>query len=304
MWGHLLGNVFSLSPCADPGKTWTIALRKSSHARVDTPHIPPWSLSPDQWFSFRMLHISNMSDQITSNHHAASGRCGMHPLVCPLIQLVCRPVSEWWRIEPDQQKVQLRRFYPPLLYASLWRGHFTDLPGFADVQFDCNNESMSLVPSRSPTRKVCIQPTHCESPESNEHLIVWGQENHVVCLKSEQDLFQSASLPRTRSERIAEADLEHAARLRWVKHQNTIQQTNEACASKTSAQHFEKWRPCASVHKMTTTRPHQNVPETGVIYMISHRKKRRRKEEKKNKEKRKKKKVKRKKQKKCTKAKK
>ena len=31
-------------------------------------------------------------------------------------------------------------------------------------------------------------------------------------------------------------------------------------------------QPCASVRKMTTTRPHQNVPETGIIHMLSHRK--------------------------------
>ena len=42
-----------------------------------------------------------------------------------------------------------------------------------------------------------------------------GQENHVVCLKSEQDLFQSASLPRTRRKRIVGADLQCVARLRW-----------------------------------------------------------------------------------------
>ena len=42
-----------------------------------------------------------------------------------------------------------------------------------------------------------------------------GQENHVVCLKSEQDLFQSASLPRTRRKRIVGADLQYVARLRW-----------------------------------------------------------------------------------------
>ena len=44
-----------------------------------------------QCFSFTMLHVSNMRVQITANHHAASGRCGMHHLVCPLIQLLCRP---------------------------------------------------------------------------------------------------------------------------------------------------------------------------------------------------------------------
>ena len=61
------------------------------------------------------------------------------------------------------------------------------------------------------------------------------QKNHVVCLKSEQDLFNSASLPRTRRKRIVGADLWHVARLRWpaarVKHQNTIPQTNDAFAS-------------------------------------------------------------------------
>ena len=29
-------------------------------------------------------------------------------------------------------------------------------------------------------------------------------------------------------------------------------------------------QPCASVHKMTTTRHHQNVPQTGIIHMIPH----------------------------------
>ena len=153
----------SPSPCADPGKTGTIALHCSSRARIDIPHIPPWSLSLQiQCFSFRMLHVSNMRVYITSNHHAASRRCGMHHLVCPLIQLVCRPVSQWWRIEPNQQEVQLRRFYPcgtfPSLYASLWGGRFTDLPGFANVQFDCNNETrMSICPSSHRGRLVPVR---------------------------------------------------------------------------------------------------------------------------------------------------
>ena len=29
-------------------------------------------------------------------------------------------------------------------------------------------------------------------------------------------------------------------------------------------------QPCASVNKMTTTRPHQSVPQTSIIHMISH----------------------------------
>ena len=55
----------------------------------------------------------------------------------------------------NQREVHFRRFYPygssPSLYASLWRGHFTDLPGYADVQFDCDNETcMSICPSSHP----------------------------------------------------------------------------------------------------------------------------------------------------------
>ena len=50
-------------------------------------------LSPDS-----ILLVQDVA--FTSNHHAASRRCGMHHLVCPIIRLVCRPVSKWWRIEP------------------------------------------------------------------------------------------------------------------------------------------------------------------------------------------------------------
>ena len=44
---------------------------------------------------------------------------------------------------------------------------------------------------------------------SHSHVgrLVLVKKNHVVCLKSEQDLFQSASLPRTRRKRIVGADL-------------------------------------------------------------------------------------------------
>ena len=54
-------------PCADPGKTWTIALRCSSHARVDTPHIPPWSLSlsPD---SILLVQDVACTQHARSNH--------------------------------------------------------------------------------------------------------------------------------------------------------------------------------------------------------------------------------------------
>ena len=109
------GSVCSPSPCADPGKTWTSALRCSSHAHGDTLHMPPSSLS----------------------------RFNAGP--------ACTIMSA--QSEPNQQEVQLRRFYPygssPSLYASLWRGHFTDLPGFADVQFDCNNETCIAPPEKS-----------------------------------------------------------------------------------------------------------------------------------------------------------
>ena len=165
-----------------------------------------------------------MRVQITSDHHAASRRCGVHHLDRTIIQLVCRPVSKWWRIEPNQQEVQLRRFYPygssPSLYASLWRGHFTDLPGFADVQFDCDNETcMSICPSSHPVAPL-KKSVSCQHTVSYRRVMsTWsfgiGQENHVVCLKSEQDLFQAASFPRTRRKRIVGADLLHVARLRW-----------------------------------------------------------------------------------------
>ena len=91
-----------------------------------------------QYFSFRMLHVSNRDAR--SNHLQPSAR-GPTSTFLPL-----------WHL--------------PALYASLWRGHFTDLPGFANVQFDCNNETcMSICPSShpiAPLKKVYIQPAHCE----------------------------------------------------------------------------------------------------------------------------------------------
>ena len=174
------------------------------------------SLSPDSMLLVQDVACIQRARSITSNHHAASGRCGVHHLVCPLIQLVCRPVSKWWRIEPNQQEVQLRRFYThgssPALYASLWRGHFTDLPGFANVQFNCNNETcMSICPSSHPVAPLEKSVSSQHTMSHRRTMSTWsfgtGQENHVVCLKSEQNLFQSASLPRTRRNRIVGADL-------------------------------------------------------------------------------------------------
>ena len=96
----------------------------------------------------------------------------------------------------------------------LWRGNFSDLQGFAKLRPACR-----FCPSshpKAPPKKVCIQPAHCDSPENNERVVVWYQSrNHMVCLKSEQDLFQSASLPRTHSKRLAGTGLKHAARRRW-----------------------------------------------------------------------------------------
>ena len=165
----------------------------------------------------------------------------------------CQP-SRTTCLSPSRQVVEDRAqsarcqtstFYPygssTPLYASLWRGHFTDLPGFADVLFDCNDETcMSICPSSHPTAPLKKSVSSQHTVSHWRAMSTWsfgtGQENHVVCLKSEQDLFQSASLPRTRSKWIVGADLEHGARLRWararVKNQNTTPQTFQASASK------------------------------------------------------------------------
>ena len=68
---------------------------------------------------------------------------------------------------------------------------------------------LSLVPSPAAPLKKSVS---CQHTVSHWRVMsTWsfgtGQENHVVCLKSEQDLFQSASLPRTRRKRIVGADL-------------------------------------------------------------------------------------------------
>ena len=171
-------------PCADLDKTWTSALRCSSLAPGDTRHIPPWSLSKiNQCVSFRMSHVSDMRVQVTSYHHAASGRCSVYHFVSPVVQFICRPAAMWWRIELNQQEVK-RRYKTngssPPLYDSLWRGHITDLPGFADVQFDCNNETcMSICSSSHP-----IVPL--KKSVSSQHTV--SHRRHVGCLKSEQDL--------------------------------------------------------------------------------------------------------------------
>ena len=127
-----LASMLDLTP-AKLGQSLSVVVRMLALIVPTSRHGLSLSLQV-QCFSLRMSHVSNMRVQITSNHHAASRRCGMHHRFCPIIQLVCRPVSEWWRIDPNQQEVQLRRFYPcgtsPALYASLWRGHFTEFARF------------------------------------------------------------------------------------------------------------------------------------------------------------------------------
>ncbi len=84
-------------------------------------------------------------------------------------------------VEPHQQKIELRRFDPDRssspLHTCTRRGHFADLPDFAKVNLDGNNEPrVSIrppVPSHSPTRTVCIQQAHCVSQESSECVAVW-----------------------------------------------------------------------------------------------------------------------------------
>ena len=175
------------------GQSLSVVVRMHALLLTTSRHGPSLQI---QCFSFRMSHVSNMRVHITSNHHAASRRCGMHHLVCPIIQLVCRPVSEWWRIEPNPQEVPTSTFLPsctsPALYANLWRGHFADLPGFAHVQFDCNNETcMSICPSSHPVLEKSVSSQHCESPENNEYVVVWYRSGKSRGLSEER----TGSLP-------------------------------------------------------------------------------------------------------------
>ena len=103
-----------------------------------------------------------------------------------------------------------------LLHANLWRGHFTDLPGFADVQSDCNNENcMSICPSSHPIAPLKKSVHRQHTVSHGRAISTWSfgtdQENHVVCLR-----------------RCCEAPLARAR----VKNQNTIPQTFQAFASK------------------------------------------------------------------------
>ena len=88
---------------------------------------------------------------------------------------------------------QTSKFLPsPLLYASLWRGHFTDLPGFADVQFDCNNETcMSICPSSHSVAPLEKSVSSQHTVSHRRTMSTWsfgtGQKNHVVCLKSDTE---------------------------------------------------------------------------------------------------------------------
>ena len=177
------------SPCADLDKTWTSALRCSSHAQGDTARIPPWSLSKfnASHSGCRMYPKCAFRSPPTTTQHR-----GVVPFCKPIVQLVCRPTAKCWRIEPDQQEAKLRRFYPygssPPLCASMWRGHCTDLPGFADVQFDRNNETgMSICPSSHPVAPLKKSVSSQHTVSHQRAMSTWsfgtGQENHVVCLK-------------------------------------------------------------------------------------------------------------------------
>ena len=149
-----------------------------------------------QFFSFRMSHVSNMRVQITSNHHAASRRCGMHHLVRPIIQLVCRPVSKVGdraQLPRGPTSTFLPLWHLPCPVRQLVERHFTDLPGFANVQFDCNNETwMSICPSSHPAapleKSVSSQHTVSHRRTMSTRSFGTGQENHVVCLRISSNL--------------------------------------------------------------------------------------------------------------------
>ena len=215
--------------------------------------IPIWSLSPDS-----MLLVPD----VACIQHAHSGHL-QPPRSIGTVRRVpfCQP-NRTTCLSPSRQEVEDRAQStggPTSTFLPLWLLLFPvrqlverPLPDFADVQFDCNNETcMSICPSSHPVapleKSVSSQHTVSHQRAMSTWSLGTGQENHVVCLKSEQDLFQSASLPRTRSKRTVGADQEHAcceAPLACAreKHQNTIPRTREAFASKTSEQHFEKKR--------------------------------------------------------------
>ena len=79
---------------------------------------------------------------------------------------------------------------------------------------------MSNCPSTHPISpfKKSISSEHTVSHRRKTSPWQFGacQKDHVIRLKSDQDLFQSVSLSRTRSKRIVGTVLEHAARhVRW-----------------------------------------------------------------------------------------
>ena len=137
----------SPSPCDDPGKTWTILTPRHGlslciqHARSD--HLQP-------------------RRNIETVRHAPS--CLPHHTTC---------LSHSLRVVEDRAQSgtgPTSTFLPlwhlsPALHANLWRGHFTDLPSFANVQFHCNNETcMSICPSSYPVAPL-------EKSVSSQHTV-------------------------------------------------------------------------------------------------------------------------------------
>ena len=98
------------------------------------------------------------------------------------------------RVEPHQQKIEFRRFDPDRssshVHTCIWRGHFADLPNFAKVKPDGNNEPRVSI--RPPSRPI----TPLEQSVSSKHTVCHGravsawpfgtsQEDHVIRQKGE-----------------------------------------------------------------------------------------------------------------------
>ena len=118
-------------------------------------------------FSFRMSHVSNMRVQVTPDHHAASGRCGVYHFVSPIVQFVCRPVVKWWRTQAQSARGPTSTFLP-LWFLPFPVRQLVERPLRGCARFRrcpvCNNETcMSICPSSHPVAplgKSCIQPAH------------------------------------------------------------------------------------------------------------------------------------------------
>ena len=147
-----------------------------------------------QCFPFRVSNIPNVRVQVTSHHNATSRRCGIHHLVGPVVYPVCRPILHWWGVEPHQQKIELRRFDPyrssSLLHTCTRRGHFADLPDFAKVNLDGNNEPrVSIRPPSHPIapleQSVSSKHTVCHGRAVSAWPFGTGQEDHMFRLQGE-----------------------------------------------------------------------------------------------------------------------